>query len=134
MTTTQLFAARILNESPNPQLLLELRSRFGDPASGGEIVASMLSNLRVSQTAVESVSTAMKTLEAIAEQDEEIACCLMAHLWAASSQIDGAFAVSDAIDLWISNTRSKMLGDQLRFLSDASDEHTREHFRSLAKM
>ncbi len=135
MSTTQILAVRILNESPDPKLVTELRLHIDDPKVTGLIVDSMLFSLRVSMTEFESVSAAMDRLEAMAEQDEEVACCLMAHLWSASSQVEGSFDVSDAIDLWITNTGTPLVISQLRFLCDsAAEEETRKHFRSMIRM
>ena len=133
--TTQLLAKRVLNDSPNLELIHELRSRLNDPEAAGMIVNRMLFDLLTSYTELESAIKAMERLELVADVDTEVGCSLMAHLWGAASKVEGAYDVVDAIDLWIANEGSPMLEHQLRYLADSGvDQSISEHFRSIIKM
>lgn len=133
-TITQL-ANRISLESPTPDLLHDLRTAVNQPATASSIVSAMLSQYEMSLRAQEAACSVMERLENIAEADPELGCGLMTHLWVIASQIDGAFDVTDAIDLWLANTNTVAIESQLRYIAETSkEEHIIEHFKSMAKM
>ncbi|MBN8604769.1 MAG: hypothetical protein J0M26_27455 [Planctomycetes bacterium] len=135
MSTTAQLAKRISLESPTPDLLHDLHTVVNQPETASSIVSAMLSQYQMSLRAQEAACSVMERLEKIAEADPELGCGLMAHLWVIASQIDGAFDVTDAIDLWLANTNTVAIESQLRYIAETSKEkHVIEHFRNMAKM
>lgn len=133
-TTTQLIE-RICDDSMKPDLLEDLRTAVGEPETADAIVGALLARYGLSSQALEAVASVMERLEVIAESDAELGCCLMAHLWGTASQVEGAFDVTDSIDLWLANTKPVGLEAQVRYLAQRSQNpHLAEHFSSITKM
>jgi hypothetical protein len=132
MTTTNLIASRVFNENLHETLLSAIRAILDEPEMVSKIVSSILASPPACKSAPMTVAGAMASLEAIAEVDAEIACCLMAHLWVHASQTTGEFEVCDAIDLWISKITSPYVVKQLRFLHEMAPDHrSQQHFLSM---
>jgi hypothetical protein len=117
-----------------PKLLDELRSAVSEPESAEAIVRALLSKYGISTNASEAVGSVMEILETIAESDAELGCCLMAHLWGTASQIEGAFDITDAIDLWLADTNTNRLEAQIRYLAKNSREpYIAEYFKGVIR-
>lgn len=132
MTITTAIASRILEEHPDETVLAAMRASLDEPEMVSNIVSSIVTIPLSCNSAPLSVAVAMARLEAIAEVDAEIACCLMAHLWMHASENSGEFDVCDAVDLWIANTHSPLVAKHLRFLAEMSPHPgSRKHFQSM---
>lgn len=133
LTTTDGFASHILDDTLSPTLVNELRQNIAQPEYANRVVTSMMSILqRASLEPIEVVAAAMDRLEALAETDSIVACSLMVHLWTVACEVENAFDVCDAIDLWLGSIKDPSIDSQMKYVSETVDKPSiRQHFKRM---
>ena len=119
-------STRILADGANSDVLHELRSIVDKPEILGTIVASLI-RLEPHDSQLEKVQNVMTRLEAIANFDKEIGCCMMVHLLETAGNTIDAHDTCDGIALWLDSVRSSSIERHLRSVVGASSNPCAEN-------
>ena len=96
------------------------------------VIESLLNEAAAEATTVEKrVAIAMESLEAMAEYQVDVACCLMLALWPIASELR-MHDVCNAVDLWIWHNRSTAVIEHIKQLTASEfDPRLKRHLEGL---